>query len=348
MKLLKKLALIVLLGFLGLGAAGYFLMPPAAKKAIEVGTQKALGTETQLNSISAGLGFTSTSMGVGGFTVDQPTGFEGPPLLQIGEMGFSVDTFSLLSNTIRVPEIQLDGLQLRLVQNGQESNFLRVYQSVRKLTEGDGTNPPPSEEAKDGKGVDIGVVKVAGVQASFDLTGIPGIHQSYSFDLPAFEIDLSQKANETRLQNVEQVTAKLMETLIEQTVARAKAELSPELAALVGGDVAGLKARVDSELNKIRQAAEGRVDQAKEAIRSKVGDEFGKQVEGALGKDAVDQAQDALQQGAEKALEGAKEKVLPGNTEDNLKKETDTAVKKGADDLQKKVGGLLGGKKPSE
>jgi len=57
MKLIIKLGIVLLLGFLALGAAGYFLLPPAAKSAIESGTHSALGTQTTLDKIKAGFGF---------------------------------------------------------------------------------------------------------------------------------------------------------------------------------------------------------------------------------------------------------------------------------------------------
>ena len=204
MKLLIKLALILLIGLLLLGTAGYFLLPPAAKSAIETGTHKALGTNTQLEDISAGFGIGSTSMGIGGFTADQPSGFEGPPLLKIGEIDVDVDTFSVISSTVKVPKVSLDGLELRLVQNGKESNFLRVYESLSKLTGSGNKEPAPeAEDAGGGKDIDIGIVSVSGVSASFDLTGIPGIDKSFSYTLPAFEIDLSRETNQTRIQNVD-------------------------------------------------------------------------------------------------------------------------------------------------
>ncbi|MEZ5974204.1 MAG: glycosyltransferase family 2 protein [Planctomycetota bacterium] len=98
-----------------------------------------------------------------------------------------------------------------------------------------------------------------------------------------------------------------METLIEQTVARAKAGLSPELAALVGGDVAGLKDRVNSEIEKLRAKGENQVeewkDQAKESLKEKAGEALGGVLEGDGGK-AVE---DALKNGADGLLDGVKD-----------------------------------------
>ena len=352
MKLLLKLGLVLLIGFLLLSAAGYFLLPPAAKKAIESGTQGALGTPTTLDQIKAGFGFGSTSMGVAGFSADQPKGFEGPAFLEIGAIGVSVDTFSVLSSTVKVPEVRLSGLQLRLVQNGTESNFLQVYQHVQQFLDGQGTAPKEEDSEGSGKSVDIGLLKVSGVAASFDLTGIPGINKSYSFELPAFEVDLSQETNQARIQSIEQATALMTSKVIEQAVGYAKAKVGPQYADLIGGDIAGLKERAKEELMKRLELGGADVEAwkgaAMEKLRDELGADVGEAVENALGKDGVKAVEDALGEGAKKAVDGVLDSVKGKNTEESLKESAGDAVKKGADELKKGVGGLLGGDKKKD
>ncbi len=350
MKLLLKLGLVLLIGFVLLGAAGYFVLPPAAKKAIESGTHSALGTQTDLESIKAGFGFGSTSMGIAGFTAAQPQGFEGPPFLEIGEVDVAVKTFSVLSDTVKVPNVTLDGLRLRLVQNGTESNFLQVYGHLQKLLAESGDTPQSEEESQgSGKGIDIGLVKVSGVAAEFDLTGIPGVAKSFDFELPPFEIDLSRKANEARLQNVEQATAALLSKVIEQSVGYAKAQVGPDFAHLIGGDVGALKARAEAELMALLEQGGGQFEawkgQALEDLRVRVGEGARNALEGVIDTKSI---QDALGEGAQDALD----KVLENaggkdgaSTEDALKKSADEAVQKGKEELKKGIGGLLGDKK---
>ena len=61
--------------------------------------------------------------------------------LHKGLTSASLDYRFELSDTVKVPEIVLDGLHLRLVQNGKESNFLAVYENLRKLGEGGDAAP---------------------------------------------------------------------------------------------------------------------------------------------------------------------------------------------------------------
>ncbi|MDF1838847.1 MAG: hypothetical protein P1V35_13335, partial [Planctomycetota bacterium] len=341
MKLLLKITIIVLLGIGALGAAGYFLLPPAARGAIEDGTGNALGTNTHLTGIDAGFGL-NTSLGIVGFTADQPKGFEGPPMLEIGSINVGVDLISTLTNTVKVREVALDGLHLRLVQNGKESNFLQVYESLRRLTEGGEPSTTEGEEdSGSGKSIDIGLVKVSGVGATFDLTGIPGIEQSYSFELPAFEVDMSKLANEKRLQSVEQATALIMEKLIEGTVAQAQAQVSPELALLIGGDVAGLKDRVHLELDKLKGRAQTEIDTLKNKAQDQLKGKLGESLEGALGGEKADKIKDAIGDKASDLLEKGADAVLEGDTSETLKKEADKLIKDGSGELRDKLGGLL-------
>ncbi|MFT5058795.1 MAG: hypothetical protein ACI89E_001574 [Planctomycetota bacterium] len=280
MKLILKIAVILLVGVGVLGAIGYFLLPPAARGAIEKGTGTALGTPTHLKGIDAGFGL-NTSLGIDGFTADQPAGFDGPPLLEIGSIKVGVDLLSTLSDTVRVPEVILEGLHLRLIQNGKESNFLQVYESLRKLSAGEASAPAEGGEGSgSGKSIDIGIVKVSGVGATFDLTGIPGIEESYSFEIPAFEIDMSRSATEDRMHNIEEATARIVERLIEETVAQAQAKVSPELAMLIGSDVAGLKDRVDLELNKLKGKAKTELDSLKQKAQGQLKEEADKLLKG--------------------------------------------------------------------
>ncbi len=341
MKLLLKIAIIVLVGFGALAAAGYFLLPPAARGAIEDGTGTALGTDTHLKGIDAGFGL-QTSLGIAGFTADQPQGFEGPPLLEIGSIQVGVDLLSTLSDTVKVREVSLDGLHLRLVQNGKESNFLQVYENLRKLSSGGTTSAPEGEESSDsGKAIDIGLVKVSGVGATFDLTGIPGIEQSYSFELPAFEIDMSKRANEKRIESVEQATALVVERIIEATVAQAKGQVSPELGLLIGGDVAGLKDRVNAELDKLKGRAQTELDALKDKagdqLKNKLGETLNKELGGKLGGEKLDQIKDAVGNRAGDLIDKGADAVLEGDTAETLKKEADKLLKRGSG----KLDGLL-------
>lgn len=341
MKLILKLAVILLLGLLLLGGAGYSFLPPAARKAIEGGTGSALGTPTHLEGIDAGFGL-NTTLGIAGFTAEQPEGFDGPPLLEIGKIQVGVNLFSTLSDTVRIREVSLEGLHLRLIQNGKESNFLQVYESLRKLTEeGSGSAPETEEDSGSAKDIEIGLVKVSGVGATFDLTGIPGIEQSYSFELPPFEIDLSKNANEDRMQSVEQATAQIVGHLIEATVANAQAQVSPELALLIGGDVAGLKERAQEELNKLKGRAGVEVDKLKEKAKSDLQKKLGEKLGASLSGQKGEQLNKAIGNKVDGLLDKGAGAVLEGDTSETLQKETDKLLEKGSKGLRKELEGLL-------
>ena len=341
MKLILKIAIIVLIGMGLLVTAGYFMLPPAARGAIEQGTGSALGTSTHLKGIDAGFGL-NTSLGIKGFTAEQPAGFEGPPLLEIGSISVGVDLLSTLSDTIRIPEVSLDGLHLRLVQNGKESNFMQVYESLSKIADAGGSDEPSEEDdSSPGKSIEIGLVKVSGVGATFDLTGIPGIDKSYSFEIPAFEIDLSNEANESRFQNIEQATASVVSKLIESTIAQAQAQVSPELALLIGGDVAGLQERVNQELGKLKGKAKAELDVLQQKASNQLQEKLGEKLGDALGSEKADQLKNLIGDQADALIEKGSEVLLEGDTSETLQKKADELLEGGSEKLRNKFGGLL-------
>src|SRR6056297_3544216 len=106
MKLLIKLAALLLLVLGGLFAAGYFLVPPAAQKAAKGGSRYAFGVPASLEGIGARLGFGTTAIGFRGYALQSPQGFE-PPLLSIGEFRLGVGTASLVSEPKSVEDFVL-------------------------------------------------------------------------------------------------------------------------------------------------------------------------------------------------------------------------------------------------
>jgi hypothetical protein len=91
---------------------------------------------------------------------------------------------------------------------------------------------------------------------------------------------MSRSATEDRMHNIEQATARIVERLIEETVAQAQAKVSPELAMLIGSDVAGLKDRVDLELNKLKGKAKTELDSLKQKAQGQLKEEADKLLKG--------------------------------------------------------------------
>jgi hypothetical protein len=144
---------------------------------------------------------------------------------------------------------------------------------------------------------------------------------------------------------VEQVTALVVERLIEGTVAQAKAQVSPELALLIGGDVAGLKDRVQGELDKLKGQAQTELDALKVKAKGQLQQQLGDQVGDILEGDSAEKLKEAIGDKANQVLEKGADAVMEGDTNETLKTETDKALESGSKKVRNKLGGLLEEKK---
>ncbi|MEL6908503.1 MAG: hypothetical protein AAFP22_24040, partial [Planctomycetota bacterium] len=258
MKLLIKLAVLLLFGLVTLGIAGYFLIQPAASKAAGDGSRFAFGQDARLDSVGARLGFSSTDVGFRGYALESPSGFD-EKLLTIGEFHLGLGTRSLISDTKSVGEFVLEDVQLTLVQRGTENNLVPVLRHLEGLAldgseVGDqaGTDDSAGEGgANPGPRLRVGKVRVEGVGARLVLDGIPGIAAlDQSFEIPAYEADFADAMGDDGL-TVAEIAGLLVTDLKERALGAAGEHVpAPVLAALEktldGGLDGGLGGALDA------------------------------------------------------------------------------------------------------
>lgn len=330
MKLLIKLLVIAVIGGALILTAGYFLVPPAAKKAVDEGSRFAFGVPASIGSIGASPGLSNTSVGFEQYRLASPTGFE-DPLLTIGRFKVGVATTSLIGSTKEVGEFVLEDVTLTLVQDGVQTNIVPVLKHLRGLAGGGdgGEAPAPEGGGSPGPKLKVGKIRISGVGARLKLTGIPGVGTyDESFTVPDYEQDLSSAMGEDGM-TVAEIAGALVEGLKEQALGAADGKVPAELLAVLEKTLdGGLEGGVGGALGVIEDAA---MDKAKE-------------LEGQA-KDALEGAQDKVQD----ALDGAQEKA-EGEVE-RAKSEAEKAAgdaMKGVQEeagktLKKGLGNLLGG-----
>lgn len=269
MKFLIKLLLIGLVGLVFLGLAAKLSLAPAARVGVEKGAGSALGVGASLSDVSAGLGLSSSSIGLEGLALASPEGFADTPLLDVGEAAVDVGTFSLLSDTIQIPAIRLDGLRLHLVQDGTRSNLRPVLDRIREAaSSGSATGGDEAQTKEEGQGKKLafGTVSVAGVGVSLDLKGVPGLEdKSYEWTAPSFEIDLSDEANRQRVDSIEDLAQRLVEELAQRGMAAAGGSLPPEISAVIQGGMS-LEKATGALLNQATDAIGGKVQEELDGV----------------------------------------------------------------------------------
>jgi hypothetical protein len=107
--------------------------------------------------------------------IGNPTGYTSPNLVDMGSCSVDVDTGSLMTNTIKIPEIHIDGLSVYIEQNGLNNNLIDVINTI--------TAQKSDAAASSGKDLDIGRIRLTNTKLVLKLPIIPGFeNQTYTLD----------------------------------------------------------------------------------------------------------------------------------------------------------------------
>ncbi|MEM9803534.1 MAG: hypothetical protein AAGA20_24670 [Planctomycetota bacterium] len=295
MKLIIKLLVLLALALLALGIAGFVLVPPAAKAAVEKGSMHAFGVPATLGSISASPGLSETSVGFKEYSLSSPDGFE-EPLLSIGRFQLGVGTTSLLGQPKEVDTLILEDVVLTLTQKGTSNNLVPVLRHLRESQSKGGGTAEPEEAPKDesaatepGPRLRVGTVRFAGIAARFQLDGIVGLDPiDERFEGPPYERDWSDLTGEDG-KTVAEISGLIVEDLKSQAFVAAEEYVPAEVLTALRGTLDG--------------GLEGGLDAAGAALRSSV--------EGEL-QEQVDKARDEAKSKLDEALEGIDDDVKKG------------------------------------
>jgi len=170
MKLIYRAAI----GVAALTAAGviafYLYFDVIAGAAIEKGCTRALGVETNVGWVRIGL--LSGVFRIGGLRIDNPEGFETDHFLRLDQARFEVSLDSLRSDTIVVPRIELDGIDVSMETVGGKTNYGVILGGPKNSEQSDSVARESGSES--GKQLIVEEVVVSDITAQLDLGTMPG------------------------------------------------------------------------------------------------------------------------------------------------------------------------------
>lgn len=143
MKIIVKTiaALVVLLVVLVL--AVFFYIDAIAKTAIQRGSKYALGVEVTLGSADVGL--LSGEFAMLDLKIANPTGFESPHFLHLKQGNTKVTLSSLREDTVVLPKLTLEGIDMYLEKKGDKSNYDVIFENLSRFNSED---KPQKEDGK--------------------------------------------------------------------------------------------------------------------------------------------------------------------------------------------------------
>jgi hypothetical protein len=137
----------------------------ALKTAIETAGTKALNVGVSVNKVD--LSIFRGRLGFEDLIINNPPGYKHEKLLELSQAEITVNTKSLLSDTINIKDIKLDGVKLVLEQRGISGNNLQDI--IKELPKKD---EEPSEPT--GKKLHIDSIEITNTEVNIKLLPVPG------------------------------------------------------------------------------------------------------------------------------------------------------------------------------
>jgi hypothetical protein len=153
-KILKKVLIGLGIAIVVLIIAFIFFGDMALTKGVKLGATKALGVNVEVGLVH--LGILRGKVLVSDLAVDNPAGYSNKTLLKLKGCSVKADMTSLLSDTVKIDEIKLDGIDVDIEQKGLGTNLQDLLNNMKaqappaeKPTET--TKPQPTEKKAAGK-----------------------------------------------------------------------------------------------------------------------------------------------------------------------------------------------------
>ena len=209
--------------------------------------------------------------------VANPEGFETETLLELGEANVKLNTASLLSDTIEIEYIKLDGINFTLEQKGLTSNLQTILDSLPKSEKAETKQEPEKASKK----LHIGLLEITNVTVNAKVLPIPGQLDKITLKLPDIKkTDIGGEGEES----VD--TQKLITMIIEmvsEAIAKAGAGVLPDNLTDGLNQVLGQLPGIDD----ITDLAGGTVENATEILKDATD----------IGQDAVENVGKGLEEG---------------------------------------------------
>lgn len=275
-------------------AIAWAMVDQLAKKGIEQGGTYATGVPTQVQEVN--LSLLGGSLGLNNLTIGNPQGFTSPHVVKSGRFSLEVRPGSLLNQTIEVPSLVLDGLDLNIEQTLKGNNISTVLAHIKGLSDlgaPKSDSDPAAPKSDSDKRVRLGSVTIRNVVAHVYLAGVA---RSEELTIKVPEIQLKDvSTDQPNGVLVSQLFGQLLPAIVAAVVENGKDTMPMDLQSLLNDDLlATANSAGPAALAMLKQTAGKLVD---------------KRLNGVL-SDPAKAVPDQAQQNIQGALKGLK---LPGN-----------------------------------
>jgi len=168
-KALVTILVAVLIVVVVVGVLVTLLGDRAIKIGIETAATKVLGVDVTVEDVS--LSLLGGALDLNSLVINNPAGYEHPALLELSDAHVEVDVKSLLSDTVNIKDVKLDGVTVVIEQKGLTNNLKEVLSSIPSGAEAE---EQPEGEQESGKQLRIANLEISNVKVKVKLLPIPG------------------------------------------------------------------------------------------------------------------------------------------------------------------------------
>jgi hypothetical protein len=241
-------------------AVFFFVGTSLIKSGIEKAASSTLGVPVTIKDID--LSILQGHVAIKGLVVKNPPGYANETLLELGEATVNLDIGSLMSDTVKIQLIKLDGTKLTMEQKGLSNNLKEILDKLPK--EEKKAEPKPEEE---GKNLHINRLEITNTNVKVKLLPVPGKSDTVSLKLDP--IIMENLGTDQKLRTGV-LTAKVLKA-IATGIAKQGAGLLPD--DMVKG--------IGSSLEKAAEIGKAATEEGKKALES--GKEAVEGIKGLLG-----------------------------------------------------------------
>lgn len=263
MKAIKAIVglVVVLLVVVAIGVVVLFgYIDRIARVGIEKAGTYALGVPTTLES--ADVAIFGGSFAMSGLAVANPTGFESPHFLSLGDGGVDVTLGSLREETVELPLLGLSGLDVVLERREGKANYKVILDNLKRLESGEKKTEDPAAES--GKRFIVRKVDIQDVAVTVDLLPIGG--DLTKVDLSIDEIVLTDVGSESdRGVLLSELSNILVKAILAAIVEKGGNIIPADLLTDLQGGLAQLESLRDLGIDMAADV-QGRIDEAKGKI----------------------------------------------------------------------------------
>jgi hypothetical protein len=229
-KILKKVLMVIGIIIVLLVLVAYFFGNQALVKGISTGATSALKVNVSLGGLH--LSILRGEVGISKLVVDNPAGYSVKTLLTLGDVGVKAEMGSLLTKTVEIDSIKLDGINLVIEQKGFSTNLQDLLNNISSSSPpADKTAPQPQEKKSASKSLHIKVLEITNVNVNVKVLSGPDI------PLKLDTIRMEDIGNNEKV-DVASLTVKIL-TAIASSVAKEGSGIIPS--DITGGLNSGLK-----------------------------------------------------------------------------------------------------------